>query len=159
MSDVNVKESNINKITKSTTLTGDLVDNESEGLDIAGTVNGNVKTNGKINITGVVNGDVEAQAIYTSGARIRGNLTASSAIKVGNETVIIGNVTAETIALAGAVKGNLDIKDTAVISETGIFQGDVKGKAIEIAAGAVVEGSIDLCYAEVPSGEYFKKFD
>ena len=153
------KERCISKITKSMYIPGDIVDTDGNDIEIEGKVKGNIKTSGKVNVTGEVEGYIEAGAIYASGAAIRGNLISDTDIKVGSNTVIIGDVSASSVAVAGAIKGNLDVKNTIVISDTGIVLGNIKSGGLEIAAGAAVEGTITLDYAETPPTLFFEEFE
>ncbi len=135
------------------TITGDITTNGS--LDIMGTVKGNVTVAGKLNITGNIEGDSRADEIFADGARIIGEVASNGTIKVGQSSVIKGNMTATSAVLAGAVKGDIDVKGPVVLDSTAIIMGNIKSKSIQINNGAAIEGLCSQCYAEVSPSSFF----
>ncbi len=135
------------------TITGDITTNGS--LDIMGTVKGNVTVAGKLNITGNIEGDSKAEEIFADGARIIGEVCSNGSIKVGQSSVIKGNMTATSAVLAGAVKGDIDVKGPVVLDSTSIIMGNIKSKSIQINNGAAIEGLCSQCYAEVSPSSFF----
>ena len=135
------------------TVTGDIQTNGS--LDIMGTVKGNVTVAGKLNITGNIEGDSKADEVFADGARIIGEVVSNGSIKVGQSSVIKGNMTATSAVLAGAVKGDIDVKGPVVLDSTAIIMGNIKSKSIQINNGAAIEGLCSQCYAEVSPSSFF----
>ncbi len=135
------------------TITGDIMTNGS--LDIMGTVKGNVTVAGKLNITGNIEGDSKADEVFADGARIIGEVTSNGSIKVGQSSVIKGNMSATSAVLAGAVKGDIDVKGPVVLDSTAIIMGNIKSKSIQINNGAAIEGLCSQCYAEVSPSSFF----
>ena len=135
------------------TVTGDITTNGS--LDIMGTVKGNVTVAGKLNITGNIEGDSRAEEIFADGARIIGEVISNGSIKVGQSSVIKGNMSATSAVLAGAVKGDIDVKGPVVLDSTSIIMGNIKSKSIQINNGAAIEGLCSQCYAEVSPSSFF----
>ena len=135
------------------TVVGDITTNGS--LDIMGTVKGNVTVAGKLNITGNIEGDSKAEEIFADGARIIGEVTSNGSIKVGQSSVIKGNMTASSSVIAGAVKGDIDVKGPVVLDSTAIIMGNIKSKSIQINNGAAIEGLCSQCYAEVSPSSFF----
>ena len=100
-------------ITGGMVITGDIT---SEGsIDVIGTVNGNIDAWGKLNITGHINGNSKAAEIYAESAKINGEIVSEGAVKVGASSVIIGNITATSAAIAGAVKGDIDVRGPVIL--------------------------------------------
>ena len=135
------------------TVTGDIQTNGS--LDIMGTVKGNVTVAGKLNITGNIEGDSKAEEIFADGARIIGEVISNGSIKIGQSTVIKGNMSATSAVIAGAVKGDIDVKGPVVLDSTSIIMGNIKSKSIQINNGAAIEGLCSQCYAEVSPSSFF----
>ena len=105
-------------LTAGMTLTGDIV---SEGsLDLIGKVNGNIDILGKLNITGHVNGNSKASEIVAEGAKINGEIVSEGAVKIGASTVVVGNITATSASIAGAVKGDIDVQGPVVLDASAI---------------------------------------
>ncbi len=135
------------------TVTGDVQTNGS--LDVMGTIKGNVIVAGKLNITGNIEGDSKAEEIFADGARIIGEVISNGSIKVGQSSVIKGNMTATSAVIAGAVKGDIDVKGPVVLDSTAIIMGNIKSKSIQINNGAAIEGLCSQCYAEVSPSSFF----
>ncbi len=135
------------------TIVGDITTNGS--LDIMGTVKGNVTVAGKLNITGNIEGDSKADEVFADGARIIGEVSSNGSIKVGQSSVIKGNMSATSAVLAGAVKGDIDVKGPVVLDSTAIIMGNIKSKSIQINNGAAIEGLCSQCYAEVSPSSFF----
>ena len=135
------------------TIVGDITSTGS--LDILGTVKGNVTIAGKLNITGNIEGDSKAEEIFADGARIVGEVVSNGTIKVGQSSVIKGNIVATAAVLAGAVKGDIDVKGPVVLDSTSIIMGNIKSKSIQINNGAAIEGLCSQCYADVSPSSFF----
>lgn len=124
-------------------------------LDVRGSIVGNVEALGKLNITGAIQGNSQAAEIYAEGAKITGELRSGGSIKIGQSTVIIGNIFANSAVVAGAVKGDIDVKGPVILDSSAIVMGDIKSKSVQINNGAVIEGMVSQCYAEVNPTSFF----
>jgi len=127
-------------------------------VDVVGTVEGNIEVWGKLNITGRVNGNSNAAEIYAEGAKITGEIVSSGAVKIGNSSVIIGNITAKSAAIAGAVKGDIDVQGPVILDASAIVMGNIKSKSVQINNGAVIEGMCSQCYADVSPLSFFDEY-
>ena len=141
-------------ITKMMTVNGDMVSNGS--LDVIGAINGNIVVRGKLNVTGAITGNSEAAEIYAQDARIDGDVTSTGSIKIGSNTVIRGNIYATSAVIAGAVKGDIDVHGPVILDSTAIVMGNIKSKAVQINNGAAIEGMCSQCYAEVSPSNFFR---
>lgn len=140
-------------ITDGMVITGDIAAKGS--MDLMGQVDGNIKVNGKLNVTGVINGNSEAGEVYANEAKITGQIVTSGKIKVGADSVIIGDITATTAVIAGAVKGDIDVRGPVVLDTSAIVMGNIKSKSVQINNGAVIEGLCSQCYADVSPTKFF----
>ena len=103
-------------VTEGMTITGDIV---SEGsMELIGTVNGNLDILGKLNITGTIQGNSKAAEIYAEGAKITGEVNSLGSVKIGQSSVVIGNITATSAVVAGAVKGDIDVQGPVILDTT-----------------------------------------
>ncbi len=140
-------------ITKGMTIRGDV---DAKGsADISGTVEGNVTVLGKLNITGVIKGNSKAAEVFADSARITGSIDCSGSAKVGLNSVIIGNITATSAVIAGAVKGDIDVQGPVILDASAIVMGNIKSKTVQINNGAVIEGLCSQCYAKVSPTSFF----
>ncbi len=143
-------------LTASTIINGNIA---TEGnLEVRGSIVGNVEALGKLNITGAVQGNSQAAEIYAEGAKIVGELRSNRSVKVGQSTVIIGNIFASSAVVAGAVKGDIDVKGPVILDSSAIVMGDIKSKSVQINNGAVVEGMCSQCYADVNPSAFFDDY-
>lgn len=143
-------------ITAGMTITGDIV---SEGsVEVIGCVNGNIDILGKLNITGSILGNSKAAEIYADNAKITGEIASEGAVKIGQSSVIIGNISAKSAVIAGAVKGDIDVHGPVVLDASAIVMGNIKSKAVQINNGAVIEGMCSQCYADVNPTAFFDEY-
>ena len=143
-------------VTEGMTITGDII---SEGsMELIGTVNGNLDILGKLNITGTVQGDSKAAEIYAEGAKINGEVNSQGSVKIGQSSVVIGNIAASSAVIAGAVKGDIDVHGPVILDTTAIVMGNIKSKSVQINNGAVIEGLCSQCYADVNPTSFFEEF-
>ncbi len=145
----------VSVLTKSMIINGNIA--TEGGLDVRGCIVGNVEALGKLNITGEIQGNSQGAEIYAEGARITGELRSQGSIKVGQNAVILGNIFANSAVIAGAVRGDLDIKGPVILDSSAIVMGDIKSKSVQINNGAVVEGMCSQCYAEVNPTSFFEE--
>ena len=141
-------------ITKGTIINGNV---ESDGdIEILGRVDGNVKCGGKLIVGGRVTGDIETGALYAEVANISGEIRAAGNVKIGAGSVAVGNIFSETAVIAGAVKGDVDIRDSVVIDSTAVIVGNIKSKSVQVNSGAIIDGFCKQEYSEVDVEKYFK---
>lgn len=134
-------------ITAGTTLTGDITSDGS--FDIQGTVNGNVTCNGKMVVTGTINGNSAASEFFADVAKVEGEVVSSGTVKIGAGSVIIGNISAASAVIAGAIKGDIDVQGPVVVDTSAVVMGNIKSRSVQINNGAVIEGFCSQCYADV----------
>ena len=144
-------------ITAGMLINGDVT--TSGSLDVIGKINGNVTAYGKLNVTGTLDGNLTAAEIYAENARITGEVRSQGAAKIGQSTVIIGNIFATSAVVAGAVKGDIDVHGPVVLDTTAIVMGNIKSQSVQINNGAVVEGMCSQVYAEVNPQAFFDGLD
>lgn len=142
-------------LTESMIINGNIATEGS--LDIKGNVVGNIEALGKLNITGTIQGNSQAAEIFADGAKVTGELRSMGSIKVGQSTVIIGNIYANSAVIAGAIKGDIDVKGPVILDTSAIVMGDIKSKSVQINNGAVIEGMCSQCYAEVNPTSFFEE--
>ncbi len=141
-------------ITEGMVITGDIQTTGS--LDLIGRVTGNIRCLGKLNITGEISGDSDAAEIYAESARITGEVRSKGSVKVGQSTVIVGNIYGSSAVIAGAVKGDIDVHGPVVLDTTAIVMGNIKSQSVQINNGAVIEGMCSQAYADVNPSEFFE---
>ncbi|MCR4584477.1 MAG: polymer-forming cytoskeletal protein [Lachnospiraceae bacterium] len=127
-------------------------------MDVGGVIEGNVDIAGKLNISGVLNGDCVASEVYADGAEINGDIRSFGSVKVGQSTVIIGDVFAASAVIAGAIKGDIDVKGPVILDSAAIVMGNIRSQSVQISNGAVIEGMCSQVYAEVSPASFFEEY-
>ena len=141
-------------ITQGMSIKGDIASKGS--LEVLGSVKGNVEVLGKLTITGALEGNSSASEVYADSAHITVDMHASGTAKVGQSSVIIGNLYATSAVVAGAIKGDIDVQGPVVLDTSAIVMGNIKSKSVQINNGAVIEGMCSQCYAEVNPSSFFQ---
>lgn len=140
-------------ITAGLTVTGDL--DSTGSIDVFGVVEGNVSCRGKLTVNGSVIGNSKANEIFANNARVDGNIEAKGSVKIGQGTVVVGNVSATSAVIAGAVKGDIDVKGPVIVDSSAVIVGDIKSKTVQINNGATIDGRCSQCYADVDMDALF----
>lgn len=141
-------------VTEGMSITGDISSGGS--LELIGSVIGNIEILGKLNITGSIQGNSKAAEIFAEGARINGEINSGGSVKIGQSSVIIGNIFANSAVIAGAVKGDIDVHGPVILDTSAIVMGNIKSKSVQINNGAVIEGMCSQCYADVNPTSFFE---
>lgn len=137
----------VSVITEGTIINGDIISNGS--LDVRGQVDGNVSCNGKLTVTGVVNGNSNTSEFFADAAQVEGEVVSTGTVKIGLGSVIIGNVTSSSAVIAGAIKGDIDVQGPVVVDTSAVVMGNIKSRSVQINNGAVIEGFCSQCYSDV----------
>ena len=160
MSDVSqVREEAVDEvaiITEGMTIKGDITSKGS--MDIIGNVIGNIDILGKLNVSGGIQGDSIAAEIFADSAKITGQVHSYGSVKIGQSSVIIGNIIATSAVIAGAIKGDIDVQGPVILDSSAIVMGNIKSKSVQINNGAVIEGMCSQCYADVNPVSFFNEY-
>ena len=141
-------------ITMGMTITGDIA--SSGSMDVIGSILGNIEVLGKLNVTGTIQGNSKAAEVFADSAKITGEITSEGSVKIGQSSVVIGNITANSAVIAGAVKGDIDVRGPVILDTSAIVMGNIKSKSVQINNGAVIEGLCSQCYADVNPTAFFE---
>lgn len=140
-------------ITAGMNITGDVT--SSGNMDLIGNITGNIEIFGKLNVTGSITGNSAAAEIYAESAQINGEVRSKGSVKIGQSSVVIGNIFATSAVIAGAVKGDIDVHGPVILDTSAIVMGNIKSKSVQINNGAVIEGMCSQCYADVSPSAFF----
>ena len=64
-------------------------------------------------------------------------------------SVIVGNITATSAVIAGAIKGDIDVQGPVVVDTSAVVMGNIKSRSVQINNGAVIEGFCSQCYSDI----------
>lgn len=145
---------NVTVITKGTTINGSIISDCA--LEVMGTINGDIECLGKLTISGKVSGNSMASEVFVNTERLEGSITSEGSVKVAQKTVVIGDITASSAVLAGAVKGEIDVAGPVILDSTAIIKGNIKAKSVQMNNGAIMEGFCSLSYSDIPIDDIFE---
>lgn len=94
--------------------------------------------------------------VLRRGTVITGEITGENGVKLEEGAVLIGNLTAASAVIAGAVKGDIDVKGPVVLKPTAVVVGNIRFKSVRIDTGAVIEGMCSQCYSDVKASTIFE---
>ena len=124
-------------------------------LEMYGEIIGNINSNDRVNICGGVTGDIKANDLYTKDSFIEGKIECVQGAVVRDNTVILGDICADSLVIDGAIQGKLDVKGCVTVGEKAIVDSDIKARAIQVSNGAAINGHCSLCYAELNMNDVF----
>lgn len=143
-------------ITKGMRVVGNVASNGN--MDVYGTIVGDITIIGKLSVSGTIVGKSKAHEVFADGAEINGDINVTGTVKVGQSSVIIGNISSTSAVIAGAVKGDIDVQGPVVLDSSAIVMGNIKSMSVQINNGAVIEGLCSQCYAQVSPTSFFDDF-
>ncbi len=133
---------------------------ESDGsLELCGSIEGDIDIAGKLKVSGIIKGNTTAGELYADGAEINGDICCSGSVKVGQSTIIIGNITGSSAVIAGAVKGDIDVHGPVILDSVAIVMGDIRSQSLQISNGAAVQGMCTQIYSPITPSDFFEGFD
>ena len=86
-------------------------------LEMYGVVNGDINSDNRVNVAGDVTGNIKANDLYAKDSFIVGQIECVQGATVRENTVILGDITAENLVVDGAIQGKIDIKDGITVGE------------------------------------------
>lgn len=134
-------------ITEGSSITGNLQSNGS--IELRGSVIGDVQCNGKLTVTGNIRGNATSSEFFADNAKLEGEVRTTGTVKIGLGSVVIGNISASSAVIAGAIKGDIDVQGPVVVDTSAVVMGNIKSRSVQINNGAVIEGFCSQCYADV----------
>ncbi|HEX3026103.1 MAG TPA: polymer-forming cytoskeletal protein [Clostridia bacterium] len=115
----------------------------STGIEINGTVNGNVTCEEELVISGEINGDIAAKNLDLSGT-VNGNVVCDKNIVLSRGANVIGNLEGERITCDGRVSGSMNVKEKVMILSNAEVSGDILSRLISVEEGAIVNGNLKI---------------
>ena len=106
----------------------------------------------------VIDGPITTKDSTRIDGTVKGNVTISGALIVGQSGKVVGTISAVNAYIAGEVTGNISVpKGKVEISDSGKVVGDVTCKGIIIDENAVFQGKCDMSGADKQSASVAKE--
>jgi len=113
-------------------LKGSSYDNTNS--DEATVISKGVKIEGKLSCSGSIRLDGE----------VKGDISSQSAVIIGENGKVNGQINAENITIGGKVTGTVRAKEKLVLDSKANLQGDVFSKTLSVESGAVFNGNCKM---------------
>lgn len=118
---------------------------KAEGdVELLGELKGDIESDGKVTLHTSVTGNVRAKSLTFVGGELTGDIFTGGSFVLGRDSVVNGNIQANDVTCAGSINGNIDIKDTLMLEETAVINGDIKTGFLSMSRGAVVRGKVEM---------------
>jgi len=107
---------------------------ESGNSEEATVISKGVKIEGKLSCSGSIRLDGE----------VKGDISSQSAVIIGENGKVNGQINAENITIGGKVTGTVRAKEKLVLDAKANLQGDIFSKIIAVESGAVFNGNCKM---------------
>ena len=133
-------------IARGTVIIGEI--NADGDVELLGSVKGKIASKGDIKANGKVVGDLIGRDIDLVACAVQGNIIASGAVSVDENSVVIGDVKGENFCLDGKIKGNVTVEHEAKFQPKAILAGNVTTASIAMSQGAKIQGEVNIPLSE-----------
>lgn len=89
-------------------------------------------------------GDLNSTSDTRIDGIIKGNVTVTGRVVIGETGEITGNVTCSVLEISGKVTGKLKVKERLSLKATAIFSGDMITEKLVIEPGAIFNGTCQM---------------
>jgi len=89
-----------------------------------------------------IKGEISGEGNILIEGEVEGEITNVGSCSIESQGLVTGNISSESLIVAGHIVGNISATDRLEIQATGQVEGDIKVPRISIADGAKVNGTI-----------------
>lgn len=133
-------------IAAGTVITGSI---QSEGnLELQGEVKGNIDCKGDLALRGKLTGDATSANVSLNSIQVKGNLVATGLVEIDENSVVNGDIQADSLVLNGKVNGNTTLTNRLSLGSSGTITGDVTAKKLVVAEGGTIDGAVRIGKSE-----------
>ena len=129
-------------IPKDMVITGNI--NTKSNMKIMGSIIGDVECEGNIFLLGNIKGNVSAGNLSICKGGLTGDAFVKADAVVEEDSVMIGNITAQNIYTNAKIEGQLKATGTVELKENASIQGDITAGTISMNAGAKIKGMVNI---------------
>ena len=83
-------------------------------------------------------------SVKLTGCTLIGDITANGPVTVSEDSKVTGNITAQSLLCAGEINGDIRISGNTQMDANARVSGSVVTGTISVAAGAVLNGSVEM---------------
>ena len=152
----NIDEYTCTRITPSMIVNGSI--DSSDNILVEGPVYGDINTSQNVTLKNVLVGDLKADNAALDSAKLKGNINLLGTIAADKNSVIAGNLKSKGLKLEGKVRGNMEIEESALLTETALLVGDISARYVTAQTGARIFGNITIAGPNL-STNFDEEFD
>ena len=89
-------------------------------------------------------GMVCGHSVKLTGCTLIGDITANGPVTVSEDSKVTGNITAQSLLCVGEINGDIRISGNTQMDANARVSGSVVTGTISVAAGAVLNGSVEM---------------
>lgn len=115
-----------------------------------GTPDNEEKLETLIGLSVKVEGDFESHGDVTIEGSLTGSIKTKGILTVGAHALINANIEAESVHVAGAIKGNVRAKNKITLEKTARIEGDIIATVVSIEEGSYFMGMCTMTRQEEP---------
>lgn len=137
---VEMSQAEVTHITSTMVINGDI--KSEDNLFVEGQIYGDVATTANLTSTNLIVGDLKAQNAALESSRLKGNIHLDGHLNISQNSIVIGDITSNSIRVSGKVKGNLDITGAVVLKDNALISGNILADDIASEPGTRINGTI-----------------
>lgn len=118
--------------------------NAKGDVEIAGEFKGNIVSEGAVRLRSSIQSGISAKSVELSDCVLTGDVTVSGIVAIGENSRIIGNVSAKELLCAGEIAGDLKITDSVRLDARARVSGSIVTGAISVEKGASISGNVQI---------------
>lgn len=130
----------VTHITSTMVIEGDI--KSEDNIMVEGQIFGNINTSANLTSSNLIIGNLNAQNAALSDARLKGDINLEGHLNVNAGTVVVGDVSCDSIKVSGKIKGDLDIRKAVVLRDKALISGNIVADDIAAEPGTRINGSI-----------------
>ena len=109
-----------------------------------GELKGDVTSEGSVLLRSNLQSNITAGSVKLTGCTLIGDITANGPVTVSEDSKVTGNITAQSLLCAGEINGDIRISGNTQMDANARVSGSVVTGTISVAAGAVLNGSVEM---------------
>lgn len=130
----------VTHITSTMVIEGDI--KSEDNIMVEGQIFGNINTSANLTSSNLIIGNLNAQNAALNDARLKGDINLEGHLNVNAGTVVVGDVSCDSIKVSGKIKGDLDIRKAVVLRDKALISGNIVADDIAAEPGTRINGSI-----------------
>lgn len=145
-----IREPRFSVLAEGTVISGSL--HSPTDLTVLGQVNGDIFSEGNVEVRGEVTGNLTACNVRIFGGRVQGNIQAQDHCQV-LQGILEGDLEAFICEIDGTVEGNILARESINIHRNSVIRGDISTRILQIEGEAKLSGRVQMeaAYTETPA--------